>query len=289
MSAQAQIRRKTVTKIRAAKGPAADGPASKNNVPLVCLTAYTAPIAALADEVADLILVGDSAGMVVHGFENTVPVTLEMMITHGQAVQRASQKACTVVDMPFGTYEESPEIAYRNAARVLQETGCTAVKLEGGQHMAPTIEFLVKRGIPVMAHIGLTPQAVHAMGGYKTSGRFRAEWAGVEKDAEAVVNAGAFSIVLEGMAEPLAAKLTAMIPIPTIGIGASAQCDGQILVIDDLLGLTPRVPSFVKKYADLDGVIRAALAAYASDVKTRSFPALEHTYALKDEEEARRA
>ena len=279
MSAQAKIRRKTVTKIRAAKGKA----------PLVCLTAYTAPIAALADEVADLILVGDSAGMVVHGFENTVPVTLDMMIMHGQAVVRASQAACVVVDMPFGSYEESPEIAYRNASRIMQETGCTAVKLEGGAHMAPTIAFLVKRGIPVMAHIGLTPQAVHAMGGYKTSGRCRTEWAEVEADAKAVVEAGAFSVVLEGMAEPLAAKITSMISAPTIGIGASAQCDGQILVIDDLLGLTPRVPTFVKKYADLDGVIREALTAYAADVRDRSFPALEHTYALKEDEEALKA
>jgi len=279
MSAQAKIRRKTVTKIRAAKGKA----------PLVCLTAYTAPIAALADEVADLILVGDSAGMVVHGFENTVPVTLDMMILHGQAVVRASNAACIVVDMPFGSYEESPEIAYRNAARLMQETGCTAVKLEGGAHMAPTIAFLVKRGIPVMAHIGLTPQAVHAMGGYKTSGRCRTEWAEVEADAKAVVDAGAFSVVLEGMAEPLAAKITGMINAPTIGIGASAQCDGQILVIDDLLGLTPRVPSFVKKYADLDGVIREALTAYAADVRDRSFPSLEHTYALKEDEEALKA
>jgi 3-methyl-2-oxobutanoate hydroxymethyltransferase len=279
MSAQAKIRRKTVTKIRAAKGKA----------PLVCLTAYTAPIAALADEVSDLILVGDSAGMVVHGFENTVPVTLDMMILHGQAVVRSTQAACVVVDMPFGSYEESPEVAYRNASRVMQETGCTAVKLEGGAHMAPTIAFLVKRGIPVMAHIGLTPQAVHAMGGYKTSGRCRTEWAEVEADAKAVAAAGAFSVVLEGMAEPLAAKITGMIDIPTIGIGASAQCDGQILVIDDLLGLTPKVPSFVKKYADLDGVIRGALAAYAAEVKARSFPSLEHTYAVKDEDEAKRA
>jgi len=279
MSAQAKIRRKTVTKIRAAKGKS----------PLVVLTAYTAPIAALADEVADIILVGDSLGMVVHGFENTVPVTLDMMILHGQAVVRASKGALIVVDMPFGSYEESPEVAYRNASRIMQETGCTAVKLEGGEHMAPTIAFLVKRGIPVMAHIGLTPQAVHAMGGYKTSGRCRTEWADVEADAKAVADAGAFSVVLEGMAEPLAAKLTGMINIPTIGIGASAQCDGQVLVIDDLLGLTPRVPSFVKKYADLDSVIRSALAAYADEVKNRSFPALEHTYAVKDEGDAPKA
>jgi 3-methyl-2-oxobutanoate hydroxymethyltransferase len=279
MSAQAKIRRKTVTKIRNAKGKA----------PLVCLTAYSAPIAALADEVSDLILVGDSAGMVVHGFENTVPVTLDMMIMHGQAVVRASQSACIVVDMPFGSYEGSPEVAYHNAARIMQETGCTAIKLEGGAHMAPTIAFLVKRGIPVMAHIGLTPQAVHAMGGYKTSGRYRTEWAEVEADAKAVADAGAFSVVLEGMAEPLAAKITGMINIPTIGIGASAQCDGQILVIDDLLGLTPNVPSFVKKFADLDGVIRQALAAYAAEVKDRSFPDLVHTYALKDQKEAKRA
>ncbi len=279
MSAQTKVRRKTVTKIRAAKGKA----------PLVCLTAYTAPIAALADEVADLILVGDSAGMVVHGFENTVPVTLDTMILHGQAVVRVSKRACIVVDMPFGSYEESPEVAYRNASRVMQETGCTAVKLEGGAHMAPTISFLVKRGIPVMAHIGLTPQAVHAMGGFRTSGRCRDEWADVEADAKAVAEAGAFSVVLEGMAEPLAAKITGLVNIPTVGIGASAQCDGQILVIDDLLGLTPKPPSFVKKYADLDEVIREALGRYAEEVRSRAFPALEHTYAVKDEGEAKRA
>lgn len=280
MSAQSQVRRKTVTSIRKAKG----------KDPIVCLTAYTASIAALADEVSDLILVGDSLGMVVHGFENTVPVTLDMMILHGQAAMRGSQRAVVVIDMPFGTYEESPEIAYRNASRIMQETGATAVKLEGGVHMAPTIEFLVKRGIPVMGHIGLTPQAVHAMGGYKTSGRCRTEWAAVEADAKAVEEAGAFSIVLEGMAEPLAAKITGQIGIPTIGIGASAHCDGQVLVIDDMLGLTPRVPSFVKKYADLDGVIRGAVKAYADEVKARSFPSLEHTYAVKDDEpEAKRA
>ncbi len=273
MSAQTPIRRKTVTKIRAQKG----------KDPLVCLTAYTTPIAELVDEVSDLILIGDSVGMVVHGFDNTVPVTLDMMILHAQAVLRGSQRACIVVDMPFGSYEESPEIAYRNASRVMQETGCTAVKLEGGTHMAATIEFMVKRGIPVMAHIGLTPQAVHAMGGYKTSGRVKSEWARVEADAIAVTNAGAFSIVLEGMAEPLAAKITKLIEIPTIGIGASAQCDGQILVTDDLLGLTGRVPSFVKKYADLRGIIHDAVGSYAADVKARAFPALEHTYSLKDE------
>lgn len=274
MSAQTQIRRKTITKIRAQKG----------GDPMVCLTAYTTPIAQLVDEVSDLILIGDSLGMVVHGFENTVPVTLDMMILHAQAVMRGSQRACVVVDMPFGTYEESPEVAYRNASRVMQETGCTAVKLEGGTHMAPTIDFLVKRGIPVMAHIGLTPQAVNAMGGYKTSGRKVSEWARVEDDAKAVTEAGAFSIVLEGMAEPLAAKITHLIDIPTIGIGASAQCDGQILVTDDLLGLTGRVPSFVKKYTDLRQVIGGAVAAYAEEVKARAFPALEHTYALKDDE-----
>ena len=279
MSAQSKTKRKTVTKIRAAKGKS----------PIVCLTAYTAPIAALADEVADLVLVGDSAGMVVHGFENTVPVTLDTMILHGQAVVRATRAAWVVVDMPFGSYEESPEVAFRNASRIMQETGCTAVKLEGGAHMAPTIKFLVKRGIPVMAHIGLTPQAVHAMGGYRTSGRCRDEWADVEADAQAIAEAGAFSVVLEGMAEPLAAKITGLVNIPTIGIGASAQCDGQILVIDDLLGLTPRVPRFVKKYADLDGVIREALGRYAEEVRARAFPGLEHTYAVKDEDEAKRA
>ena len=255
----------------------------KGTEPLVCLTAYTAHVARIVDEVADMILVGDSLGMVIHGMPNTLGVTMEHMIMHGQAVMRGSEKALVVIDMPFGTYEESPQVAYRNASRVMQETGCTAVKLEGGALMAETIAFLTARGIPVMAHIGLTPQAVQVMGGYKTTGRDKSEWAALEADALAVEQAGAFSVVLEGMAEPLAAKITGSLKIPTIGIGASATCDGQILVIDDMLGISTRTASFVKQYAQLSAEIGQALETYASDVRSRRFPGPEHTYGMKDE------
>jgi 3-methyl-2-oxobutanoate hydroxymethyltransferase len=272
MSAQAEIRRLTVTQFARQKGKR----------PLVCLTAYTAPMARLLDAHVDLLLVGDSLGNVVHGFDTTIPVTLDMMILHGQAVMRGSQKALIVVDMPFGTYEESPEQAFRNAARIMRETQCTAVKLEGGERVAETIAFLVQRGIPVMAHIGLLPQGVQAAGGYKTRGRTRDDWAPVEADARAVAEAGAFSVVLEGVAEPLAAKITGEVAIPTIGIGASAQCDGQILVTDDMLGVTGRQPSFVKRFEDLGGRIEAAARAYAEEVKARSFPGAEHVYPMKE-------
>ena len=221
--------------------------------------------------------------MVMHGYETTVPVPLDLMIMHGGAVVRGSSQALIVVDMPFGTYEESPEIAFRNAARVMKETGCGAVKLEGGSRMGETIRYLTERGIPVMAHIGLTPQSVNMMGGFKTQGRERAEWAAIEEDAKAVAEAGAFAVVLEGMAELLAARVTKSCPIPTIGIGASAECDGQILVLEDMLGLSPRVPKFVKEFAKIGDAIETAVKAYADDVRTRKFPAEEHTYAMKDE------
>lgn len=273
MSKPVVIRRLTVPKIRCQKG----------KTPIVCLTAYTAPMAKLVDSHADLILVGDSAANVIHGFDNTIGITLDHMIMHAQAVMRGSEKALVVVDMPFGTYEESPQVAYRNAVRVMQETGCTAVKLEGGTLMAETIAFLTQRGIPVMAHIGLTPQAVQTMGGFKTQGRKKSEWARLEADAKAVEEAGAFSVVLEGMAEPLAQKVTGILQIPTIGIGASAACDGQILVIDDMLGMSERTPSFVKQYASVANDISGALEAYARDVRKRNFPGPEHTYAMKKE------
>lgn len=221
--------------------------------------------------------------MVMHGYETTVPVPLDLMIMHGGAVVRGSSQALIVVDMPFGTYEESPEIAFRNAARVMKETGCGAVKLEGGSRMGETIRYLTERGIPVMAHIGLTPQSVNMMGGFKTQGRERAEWAEIEEDAKAVAEAGAFSVVLEGMAELLAARVTKACPIPTIGIGASAECDGQILVLEDMLGLSPRVPKFVKEFAQIGDAIETAVKAYADDVRARKFPAEEHTYAMKDD------
>ena len=255
--------------------------AHKNAKPVVCLTCYHAHTARLLDEHVDLMLVGDSVGMVMHGMETTLGVTLDMMILHGKAVMRGSKKALVVVDMPFGTYEESPEIAFRNAARIISETGCTAVKLEGGARIASTIRYLTERGIPVMGHIGLTPQRIQIFGGFKTQGRSHAEWPAIEADAKAVAEAGAFAIVLEGMAEPLAAKITADIAIPTIGIGASAACDGQVLVMEDMLGLNPNPPKFVRQYAQLGPAIEAAVRSYAEDVRARRFPGAENVYPMK--------
>jgi len=209
-----------------------------------------------------------------------------MMILQGHAVMRGSSHALVVVDMPFGSYEESPSVAFRNAAHVMKETGCGAIKLEGGRRMAETVHFLVERGIPVMAHIGLTPQSINVLGGFKTQGRVRDEWAAIEEDAKAVSDAGAFSIVLEAMAEELARKITAAIPIPTIGIGASAGCDGQILVMEDMLGLSPRVPKFVKEFGKVGEAIREAISSYATEVRNRTFPAPDHTYAMKDDKVA---
>ena len=254
----------------------------KNDTPIVGLTAYHAHTARLIDPYVDFMLVGDSLGMVMHGLSSTVPVTLDMMILHGSAVVRGSSRALVVVDLPFGSYEESPEVAFANAARVMKETGCGAVKLEGGQRMAKTIHYLVERGVPVMAHIGLTPQAVHVMGGYKTQGRRQDEWADLLADAEAVVEAGAFAVVLEGMAEPLAAKISKGIAIPTIGIGASSRCDGQILVLEDMLGLSPKVPKFVKEYAQIGAAIEGAVAHYAEEVRGGAFPDEAHVYTMKE-------
>jgi 3-methyl-2-oxobutanoate hydroxymethyltransferase len=253
--------------------------ARKGGVPLVCLTAYTTPVARIVDPHCDMVLVGDSVGMVVHGLPSTIGVTLDMMIMHGQAVRRGIENALIVVDMPFGSYEESPEQAFRNAARVMAETGCAAVKLEGGVVMAETIRFLVARGIPVVAHVGLTPQGVNAFGGYTVQGR--GEDAGrVIADARAVADAGAFSVVLEKVPETLARAITADIAIPTIGIGASPACDGQILVVDDMLGLfTDFRPKFVKRYAELGHAASEAVAAYAEDVRRRRFPAPGHVFA----------
>lgn len=252
--------------------------AAKGGVPLVCLTAYTTPVARIADRHCDVVLVGDSVGMVLHGLPSTLAVTLDMMILHGQAVRRGVSRALLVVDMPFGTYEESPGQAFRNAARVMAETGCGAVKLEGGQHMAQTIAFLAARGIPVMAHIGLTPQGVNAFGGYKVQGRGDAAEK-VRADARAVAEAGAFAVVLEKVPDALARAVTGDIAIPTIGIGASADCDGQILVIDDMLGLFADFrPKFVRRYGELARDAEVAVAAYARDVKTRAFPAAEHIF-----------
>jgi len=271
MSAQVESKRISVPEIRARKA----------NKPVVCLTCYHAHTARLLDEHVDLMLVGDSLGMVIHGMETTLGVTLEMMILHGQAVMRGAKKALVVVDMPFGSYEESPEVAFRNAARVLSETGCQAVKLEGGASMAETVRYLTGRGIPVMGHIGLTPQRIQIFGGFKTQGRTEAEWPAIEADAEAIAEAGAFSVVLEGMAEPLAAKITRDIAIPTIGIGASADCDGQILVMEDMLGLNPHPPKFVRQYASMGPDIEAAVKAYAAEVRARTFPGKENVYSMK--------
>ncbi len=252
--------------------------ARKGGAPIVCLTAYTAPMARIVDAHADVILVGDSLGMVVHGLPSTVGVTLEMMILHAQAVRRTASRALIVVDLPFGSYEESPAQAFASAARIMGETGCGAVKLEGGAAMAPTIAFLAARGVPVMAHVGLTPQAVHAIGGYRVQGRGE-DAARVLADARAVAEAGAFSVVLEKVTEGVARRATADIAIPTIGIGASPACDGQVLVLDDILGLFADFrPSFVQRYAELGAAADAAVAAYAADVRARRFPGPEHTF-----------
>jgi len=248
----------------------------KGGGPYVCLTAYTTPMARLLDPHADLLLVGDSLGMVLYGLDSTLPVTLEMMIAHGAAVMRGARRACVVVDMPFGSYQESPEQAFRNAARLLTATGCAAVKLEGGVEMAATIRFLTSRGIPVCGHVGLMPQAVN-VSGYRVQGRDSAGADRVTRDAHAVAAAGAFALVIEGTTRPLATAITRACPVPTIGIGASPDCDGQVLVSDDMIGLfTAFTPRFVKRYADLAATVSAAAAAYAEDVRTRRFPGPEH-------------
>lgn len=252
--------------------------ARKGQAPLVVLTAYTTPMARLVDAHCDIALVGDSVGMVLHGLPSTLGVTMEMMILHGRAVTRGLQRAMAVIDMPFGSYEESPAQAFANAARLMVETGAAAVKLEGGARMAETIAFLTQRGVPVMAHIGLTPQAVNTLGGYKVVGR-DAEAERVLQDGLAVEAAGAFAVVLEKVPASLAGCLTQALSIPTIGIGAGVDCDGQVLVVDDMLGtFTEFRPRFVHRYAELGQTADAAIAAYAADVRARRFPAPEHGY-----------
>ncbi|MBL8544594.1 MAG: 3-methyl-2-oxobutanoate hydroxymethyltransferase [Hyphomonadaceae bacterium] len=255
--------------------------ARKGGEPIVCLTAYTAPVAEILDPHCDLLLVGDSVGMVVHGLPNTVGVTIEMMIMHGQAVMRGSKRAMVVVDMPFGSYEGEPQVAFANAARILKETGAQAVKVEAGPQIAATIAYMVDRGIPVMGHVGLRPQAVNVDGKFRAKGRTVEERERVLAEAKAADEAGAFAIVVEGVDETLAPEITAAISAPTIGIGASAQCDGQILVTDDMLGLFDWTPKFVRRYADLKGVIGKAASDYAADVRGRRFPAAAETYALR--------
>jgi 3-methyl-2-oxobutanoate hydroxymethyltransferase len=257
---------------------APDITARKGKTPIVCLTAYTTPQAEILDEHCDLLLVGDSVGMVVHGLPNTVGVTMEMMILHGQAVMRGARRAMVVVDMPFGSYEGSPEAAFANAARLMKETGAQAVKVESGPHIADTIAYLVARGVPVMGHVGLRPQSVLVDGGFRAKGRTSAERRLVLDEAKATAAAGAFSVVVEGVAESLAEEITAAIDVPTIGIGGSAACDGQILVTDDMLGLFDWTPKFVRRYADLRDEIGRAAAAYADDVRARRFPSAAETY-----------
>lgn len=273
MSSQRQdaVRRVTAPEITARKG----------GEPLVCLTAYTAPMAEILDPHCDLLLVGDSVGMVLHGLPNTVGVTLEMMILHGQAVMRTSRHALVVVDMPFGSYEGTPQQAFENAARVLKETGAQAIKVEAGPTIAETIAYLVKRGIPVMGHVGLRPQAVNVDGAFRAKGRTEDERTRVLAEAEAAADAGAFSIVVEGVAESLAREVTQAVGVPTIGIGASAGCDGQILVTDDMLGMFDWTPKFVRRYADLRGDIGRAVGEWAADVKSRQFPGEAETYFSK--------
>lgn len=252
--------------------------ARKGGEPLVVLTAYSTPVARIVDAHCDIALVGDSVGMVIHGMPSTLGVTLEMMILHGRAVVRGCTKAMPVIDMPFGSYEEGPQQAFRNASRLMAESGAPAVKLEGGQHMAETIAFLTQRGVPVMAHVGLTPQSVNTLGGYKVVGRAD-EAEKVMADAKATEAAGAFSIVLEKVPEGLAGRITQALSIPTIGIGAGVNCDGQVLVVDDMLGLfTDFRPKFVKRYAELGKAADEAIATYAAEVRSRSFPAAEHSF-----------
>lgn len=270
MSTQGRRKRITAPELRARKGAA----------PIVSLTAYSAPMASYLDPHVDVFIVGDSLGMVLYGLPSTLGVTLDMMIAHGAAVVRGSERGCVVVDMPFGSYQESPAQAFRNAARVMSETGCDGVKLEGGVEMADTIRFLVERGIPVMGHIGLMPQSVNRMGGFKVQGRDRAAAHQLLLDARAVADAGAFSIVVEGTVESVAREVTQAVPVPTIGIGASAACDGQVLVTEDLVGLfSDFTPRFVKRYADLGTQLADAAARYAADVRARRFPADEHIFA----------
>ena len=273
----APMKRLTIPAVRRRKAEIARG----DGQPLVMLTAYTVRTAQLLDPHCDLLLVGDSLGQVIYGLPSTVPVTLEMMAAHGAAVVRGSYHAVVVIDMPFGSYEASPEQAFASAARLLKETGAAAVKLEGGAAMAATVRFLSERGIPVMGHVGLTPQAVNMLGGYGARGRTQEEASKIIDDAQAIASAGAFAIVVEGVVENIAVEITRSVDCPTIGIGASAQCDGQVLVAEDMLGMFERVPRFVKRFDELGARIGAAAETYARDVRSRAFPGDEQVYAAK--------
>jgi 3-methyl-2-oxobutanoate hydroxymethyltransferase len=271
VSVEVMTRRLTAVDIRNRKG----------GQPVVSLTSYHAHTAAIIDNFVDFILVGDSLGNVMHGFETTIPVTLDMMILQGQAVMRGSKRALVVVDLPFGSYEESPQAAFRSATRVMKETGCGAVKMEGGVHMAETVRFLTERGIPVMGHVGLTPQSFNTMGGFKVQGRDAESAAAVRADAVAIAEAGAFAIVLEGVIESLGSEITRLVSVPTIGIGASADCDGQILVLEDMLGLSPKVPKFVRRFGSLAQHIEGSVRAYSEEVRARTFPSKDNVYKPK--------
>ncbi len=271
----APMKRLTIPAIRRRK---VDGVTAQ---PVVMLTAYTARQAQVLDAHCDLLLVGDSLGQVIYGLPSSVPVTLDMMAAHGAAVVRGSYHAAVVVDMPFGAYEASPQQAFESASRLLKETGCAAVKLEGGAAMAETVAFLTQRGIPVMGHVGLTPQAVNVLGGYNARGRSDAEARKIVTDAQALDDAGAFAVVVEGVVEPIAIEVTKAIKCPTIGIGASAQCDGQVLVTEDMLGMFERVPRFVKRYENIAETISGAAERYATEVRARTFPGVEQTYQPK--------
>ncbi len=259
--------------------PAIEG--RKGADPVVVLTAYTARMAQLLDQHCDMLLVGDSLGQVIYGLPSTIPVSLDMMVAHGAAVVRGSYHSVVVIDLPFGSYEASPEQAFASAARLMKETGCAAVKLEGGEAMAETVHFLTRRGIPVVGHVGLMPQAVNTLGGYAARGRTSEEAVSIERDAIAIAQAGAFALVIDGVIEQIAADITSAVACPTIGIGASAACDGQVLVVDDMLGMFERTPRFVKRYDDLAGRIAAAAAAYAEEVRARRFPTEDQLYRSK--------
>jgi len=273
------IRRVTVPDIRARKR-------RHGGEPLVCLTAYTVITARLLDVHTDLLLVGDSLGMVLYGLDTTVGVTLDMMIAHGQAVMRGAKRSCVIVDMPFGSYQESPAVAFRNAARILKEVGCAGVKIEGGAEMAETVSFLTRRGIPVLGHVGLMPQSVNTAGGFKTRGRDAQDANRIVEDAKAIATAGAFGLVVEGVMEPVARRITDDVEVPTIGIGGSPACDGQILVTEDMAGLfTDFKPKFVKRYMDLGSGIAEAARQYAEDVKSGTFPSAEHCFGMPKEDD----
>jgi 3-methyl-2-oxobutanoate hydroxymethyltransferase len=274
----APMKRLTIPAVRRRKAEIAKG----TGAPLVMLTAYTVRTAQLLDPHCDLLLVGDSLGQVIYGLPSTVPVTLEMMAAHGAAVVRGSYHAAVIIDMPFGSYEGSPEQAFASAARLMKETGAAGVKMEGGAAMAPTVRFLTERGIPVMGHVGLTPQAVNMLGGYGARGRSQEEAAKIVDDAQAIAAAGAFSLVVEGVVEPIAVTITQTVDCPTIGIGASSHCDGQVLVAEDMLGLFERTPRFVKRYDDMAARIGEAAGRYAAEVRGRAFPGPEQVYAPKD-------